>query len=74
MRDDEGRSPLDKALEDLDDDGCMDVALYLMSRGCGGDEDKAKLLCEACRWGKLDVVKELVEQHKLDPKSECAYN
>ncbi len=76
MRDEEGQSPLDKALEDLDDDddGCADVALYLMSRGCGGDEDKAKLLCGACWRGKLDVVKELVEQHKLDPKSECAYN
>ncbi len=75
MRDDEGQSPLDKALENLyDDDGCVDVALYLMSRGCGGDEDKAKLLCAACGWGKLDVVKELVQQHKVDPMSECDNN
>ncbi len=79
MRDDEGRSPLDIALENLDDyDDCVDVALYLMSRGCAcGDEDKAKLLCGACLYGKLDVVKELVQQHKVDPKSECdniAYN
>ncbi len=65
------QSPLDIALEGLDDD-CMDVALYLMSRGCAcGDEDKAKLLCRACERGKLGVVKELVEQHKVDPKSEC---
>ncbi len=48
----------------------MDVALYLMSRGCGGDEHKAKLLCAACWWGKLGVVKQLVEQDKVDPKSE----
>ncbi len=68
MRDDEGQSPLDIA---LDDDGCVDVALYLMSRGCGGDEDKANLLCGACRRGKLGAVKELVEQHNVDPKSEC---
>ncbi len=68
MRDDEGQSPLDIALRG----GCVDVALYLMSRGCGGDEDKAKLLCEACRWGKLGVVKELVEQYKVDPKSESS--
>ena len=69
MRDDEGHSPLDIAL----DEGCMDVALYLMSRGCActcGDEDKAKLLCAACDHGNLGVVKELVELHKVDPKSE----
>ncbi len=42
-----------------------------MSRGCGSHEDKAKLLCGASYWGKLGVVKELVEQHKVDPKSEC---
>ncbi len=71
MRDDEGQSPLDKALDSLYDDGCVDVALYLMSRGCGFDEDQAKLLCEACLYGKLGAVKELVEQHKVDPKSEC---
>ncbi len=67
-----GRSPLDIALNVLYDDGCVDVALYLMSRGCAcGDEDKAKLLCKACQMGKLGVVKELVEQHNVDPKSEC---
>ncbi len=49
MRDDEGYSPLDRALEDLYDEDCMDVAHYLMSRGCAcGDEDKARLLCAAC--------------------------
>ncbi len=74
MRDDEGLSLLDIALEYLyDDDGCVDVALYLMSRGCAcGDEDRAKLLCGACYLGKLGAVKELVEQHKVDPRSECA--
>ncbi len=71
MRDDEGQSPLDIALGDLDDRDCVDVALYLMSRGCGGDEDKAKFLCRACYCGELGWVKELVEQHKVDPKSEC---
>ena len=67
MRDDEGQSPLNKALEGK----CVDVAHYLMSRGCAcGDEDKAKLLCTACFYGKLGVVQELVELHKVDPKSE----
>ena len=74
MRDDKGQSQLDIALENLGGlhgDGCVDVALYLMSHGCGDEEDKAKLLCRACYRGKLGVVKELVEQHKVDPKSEC---
>ncbi|XP_064397861.1 uncharacterized protein LOC135344563 isoform X2 [Halichondria panicea] len=69
VRDYEGQSPLDRALEHLYNDNCVDVALYLMSRGCGCDEDKAKLLCGVCRSGKLDVVKELVEQHQVDPKN-----
>ena len=46
----------------------FDVALYLINHGCGDDRDKAKLLCKACRWDRLDIVKELVEEHKLDPK------
>ncbi|XP_064386915.1 uncharacterized protein LOC135335371 isoform X2 [Halichondria panicea] len=69
VRNDKGQSPLDIALVYLYE-GCMDVALYLMSRGCGSDEDNnAKLLCAACRCGKLDVVKKLVEQDKVDPKN-----
>ncbi len=68
MKNDKGQSPLDIALDYLYDEGCV---LYLMSRGCGGDEDKAKLLCRACRRGKLGVVEELVKQYKVDPKSEC---
>ncbi len=72
MRDDKGQSPLDIALEDLYDEYSIDIALYLMSRGCAcGDEDKAKLLCGVCWSGRLDMVKELVEHHKVDPKSEC---
>ena len=62
-------------MEDMyedDHDDCVDVALYLMSRGCAcGDEDKAVVLCAACYLGNLGVVQELVEKHKVDPKSEC---
>ncbi len=73
-----GQSPLGRALyldenEDKDpyeSENCMDVALYLMSRGCGYNSDKEKLLCAACRWGNLNLVKKLVEQHKVDPTSE----
>ena len=46
----------------------VDVALYLMNHGCSGNnKDRAKLLCGACEHGKLDVVKELVEQHHIVP-------
>ena len=72
VRDDEGQSPLDNALRGLYEVGydCVDVALYLMSHGCAcGDEDKAKLLCAACYHGNMGVVKDLVELHKVDPKS-----
>ena len=48
--------------EDFSDE--FNTALYLINRGCG---DKAKLLCEACKWGNLDMVKQLVEQHNVDP-------
>ena len=52
-------------------EGCVDVALYLLNHGCdGNDKDKAKLLCGACEHGKLDVVKELVEQHHIIPSGE----
>ncbi|XP_064382604.1 uncharacterized protein LOC135331395 isoform X2 [Halichondria panicea] len=70
LRDKNGQSPLDLAMDHMHDyDGCMDVALYLKSRGCGGDEDKPRFLCAACRRGRLGVVKELVEQDKVDPRS-----
>ena len=65
IRDDEGQSPLDVAL-----DHCVsvDVPLYLVNHGCGDDKDKANLLCRACEENRLDIVKELVEEHKLDLK------
>ena len=45
----------------------VDVALYLINHGCDDDKDKAKLLCKACGLDRLDIVKELVEEHKHDP-------
>ena len=66
MRDDEGQSPLDIAL----DYGCVDVLYYLLHLGYGDDKDRGNLLCNTSRHGELDVVQELVEQHKVDP-SEC---
>ena len=78
--DDKGHSPLiiaimSKKYLKFTDSDCADVALYLMNHGCTcSDEDKAKLLCKTCSCGaSLDVVKELVEQHKVDPSGEHYY-
>ena len=40
---------------------------------CSDDREYSKLLCEACRRcdrDDLDKVKELVEQHKVNPNGE----
>ena len=40
---------------------------------CSDDREYSKLLCEACQrcdWDDLDKVKELVEQHKVNPNGE----
>ena len=67
VRDDEGRSPLDILLKGAHngmDDPIkryygFQIAHYLLSCGYGDEEDRVKWLYEACRWGKLEVVKEL---------------
>ena len=37
---------------------------------CSDDREYSKLLCEACRRRDLRKVKELVEQHKVNPNGE----
>ena len=83
VRDDSGQSPLDTVLKAIADvyveydeppDGQFDVALYLIDHDCGGDQERDQLLIEACYWGKVDMVKELVERHKVDPNSEFVTN
>ena len=70
VRDDNGQSPLDVVLDEESRDNGH-VGLYLMKHhGCVDEQDKAKLLCKACQRGNLDVVKELVEQHNVDPNGE----
>ena len=64
IRDDEGQSPLDVALAFSRSFG---IALYLINHGCCDDRDRAKLLCEASQENRLAIVKELVEDHGLDP-------
>ena len=74
VRDDEGRSPLDILLEEINDTSKryygFNIALYLLSCGYGDDEGRVKWLYKACSWGELEVVKELVERHNVDPKGE----
>ena len=69
-RNDDGQSPLDNALG-CDHEGCVEVSLFLLSPGYGSDREKHKLLNGACYLGELNLVKDLVEQQKVDP-SECS--
>ena len=64
-RDDKGRTPLDSAMENN-----TNAALYLINHRSGmhGDKQRGKLLCRACNFGELDMVKKLVGRHKVDPK------
>ena len=48
----------------------MDVGLYLINQGCGSKEDKGLLLCGACQYNRLDVIKELVEKHNISISGE----
>ena len=59
--------------DDFDSDEYFDLALYLVNHGFGSNEGRVNILCKACDWGELDVVKELVKQHKVDPNGECCY-
>ena len=52
----------------------VDISLYLINHGCGDDKDKTKLLCKASQQNRLDIVKELVEDHGLDPKGKYYIN
>ena len=70
-RDNKGRTPLDMAIENN-----TSAAIYLMNHGSSMccDKERGKLLCKACSSGKLDMVKKLVEQHKVDPKGQYVYS
>ena len=49
----------------------LEISLYLINCGCAIEEkNKAKLLCEACEIWRFDMVKELVEQHNVNPNGE----
>ncbi len=53
-------------------DGNLNIALLLLTDS-GSQIDEAaeiKVLYGGCAWGRLDVVKRIVEEHNLDPNSE----
>ncbi len=57
-------------------DGNLNIALLLLTDS-GSQIDKAtkiKVLYGGCAWGRLDVVKRIVEEHNLDPNSESFQN
>ena len=74
VQDGQGHSLVDIILTNMDE--CLDpdwglkLALYLINHGVDDQQDKVMLLCKACNQGNLDVVKELVEQHNVDPNGE----
>ena len=64
---------MDRALDEMYDSNCLNVAVYLINKGCGDEEEIAKVLAGSCYHGKLDMVKELVELYKVDPKGQHVY-
>ena len=57
VRDGQGRSLVDMTLtnkyEYADPDRALDTAHYLINNGVDGEQDKANVLCEACKRGEL---------------------
>ena len=49
----------------------LGMRLYLFHHGCDTEDDQKTLLSEACRLGRLDVVKSLLEDSQYDPAGEC---
>ena len=68
VRDNRGRTVLNITMENLHSKASLDVALYLLNQGCGSNDIiKAKLLFAACQFGRLNMVKELIEKYEVDP-------
>ena len=66
-----GKSPLDITLANIyEKKAFFDITDYLVKHGCHSDDVQLKLLCGACMWGNLEIVKELVGQLKVNPNGE----
>ena len=71
IQDNNGQPPLDIALNLLFVEGCIDVSVYLIRKGYGSKKDAGRLLCGGCQYGRLDIVKELVEKHNVGVTGEA---
>lgn len=61
-----GDSLLDVAVKE----NKVDIAVYLTKHGCCSDEDFLRVWSMVHRSGKLNLLKELVEQHTVLPEGE----
>ena len=64
VKDGDEDSPLDKVVG-MD---YSDRMFHLVNNECGGNKFKDAAIIEACRYGRLEVVKKLIEQHNINPK------
>ena len=54
-------------------ENCVEIAAYLVKAGASiSDEEVTTLLLEACRYGKLNAIKLVVENHQIDVNGELA--
>ena len=58
----------DSPLEEVLKMKTVDIAMYLINHGCGNNKFKHMAFFLACQSGSLKVVKELAEQHNVNPK------
>ena len=76
ITDEEGQSPLTCVLSNMNEvilEEETDLILYLLEHGCDSSEETTKLLCVACSYGNLTLVKTLVEQFSIDPKGNTTF-
>ena len=69
VKDGDEDSPLDEVVEM----GYSDRMFHLVNHGCGNSKFKDAAIIKACKYGRLEIVKELVEQHKVNPKGNHDY-
>ena len=63
MKDGDEDSPLDEVVEMA----YPDRMLHLVNHGCGNSKFKDAAFIKACKYGGLEVVKKMIEQHNINP-------
>ena len=64
VKDGDEDSPLDEVVEMDDSDRMFHLAIH----GCGNNKFKYTAIIKACKYGWLKLMKELIEQHNINPK------